>query len=424
MNPGKIAPHRAILTRNQSMRSGKAHFHYLHRSLAIVALLGLALAPATSVRAGSHLEWVTLEAREGGHGYAVRLHTDTPVQGYREPRIVDGGVIEIVLLNVSRAPGFDYEAPPQGPFRSIDVVSKDGNVAVRIQLHDVLPLAATAYRHAGTSDLMLDITYLGGETIPLADTGPPVQVASEDSAAPVARQRWKLDTVVIDAGHGGKDTGATAYGIREKDVTLAVALRLGQLIEERLGCKVVFTRDDDRFVELHERGYIANEAGGRLFVSLHANAATSSEARGTETYFLGMHKTEAARHVMERENSVVAFESNPDHYQDFGESGLIMRALAQSAYMRKSEELAGLVESALQDRAGRASRGVKQAGFYVLWSASMPSVLVELGFITNRSEAAFLASEYGQDDLASAIFRAIREFKEQYERDIDLAEVN
>ena len=203
-------------------------------------------------------------------------------------------------------------------------------------------------------------------------------------------------------------------GVREKDVTLAVARKLGALFERHLDVQVVHTRQGDRAVSLRERGRIANAAGGKLFISLHANAARRRGAQGTETYFLGLHKGEAAREVMERENAVVRLDGDADPYKGFDEQALIRRALASSSFLRASERLAGAVERAFAERAGRPSRGVKQAGFYVLWGASMPAVLVELGFLTNPDEAAFLASERGQADLANAIFQAVRGFKETY----------
>ncbi|MFO7315201.1 N-acetylmuramoyl-L-alanine amidase, partial [Rhodothermus marinus] len=134
--------------------------------------------------------------------------------------------------------------------------------------------------------------------------------------------------------------------------------------------------------------------------------------------FLGLHKTEAARRVMERENSVVRLEDDPSQYEHFTEQELILMTLAQSAYLRKSEKLAMLVQEQFAERVGRVNRGVKQAGFYVLWSASMPAILVELGFLTNPQEAAFLKSKEGQAYMASAIFRAVRTFKEHYEREL------
>jgi N-acetylmuramoyl-L-alanine amidase len=173
-------------------------------------------------------------------------------------------------------------------------------------------------------------------------------------------------------------------------------------------------------VTLKNRGRIANQAGGKLFISIHANAARNRTATGTETYFLGLHKTAAARQVMERENEVVKLESNPEAYEGLDEQALIVQTLTQSAYMRKSEELASFIQDQFTNRVGRKNRGVKQAGFYVLWNASMPSILVELGFVTNPTEAAFLNSEAGQEYLASAIFRAVRDYKIQYEKGLNV----
>jgi N-acetylmuramoyl-L-alanine amidase len=167
---------------------------------------------------------------------------------------------------------------------------------------------------------------------------------------------------------------------------------------------------------------MANESGGKLFVSIHVNAsARSRSAAGTETYFLGMHKTSTAREVMERENAVINLEANPDRYKGYTQDELIRLALAQSAFMHQSELLASRIEGQFVDRVGRESRGVKQAGFIVLWAASMPAVLVETGFITNRAEANYLTSETGQTYIASAIYRAIRDFKVAYETELRLA---
>lgn len=237
-------------------------------------------------------------------------------------------------------------------------------------------------------------------------------------------EKWTLDTIVIDAGHGGHDPGAVANGVREKDVNLAVALKLGSYLEKILKVNVVYTRTDDNFVELQERGHIANEAGAKLFISIHANSAPySSKVTGTETYILGLHRTEKAAEVMERENSVVSLEANPDQYNDFYQNS-ILRTLAISANLRMSEKLAGEIESQFSNRVHRKSRGVKQAGLIVLWAASMPAVLVEVGYLTNRFEAHYLNSEQGQDYLASAIFRAVRDFKYEYEKGLNLPAAN
>ena len=184
----------------------------------------------------------------------------------------------------------------------------------------------------------------------------------------------------------------------------------------------MYTRTDDQFVDLQERGHIANEAGAKLFISIHANSAPySKKVSGTETYILGLHTTEKARDVMERENNVISMEKNPEQYKDFGENNDILKTLMLSANLRLSEKLADHIENQFSDRARRHSRGVKQAGFIVLWAASMPAVLVELGYLTNRLEATYLLSEEGQDYLASAIFRAVRDYKQEYEKGLEFS---
>ncbi|MEM8485162.1 MAG: N-acetylmuramoyl-L-alanine amidase [Bacteroidota bacterium] len=253
------------------------------------------------------------------------------------------------------------------------------------------------------------------ESMPISS----VALTTEEKA-----EKWTLDTVVIDAGHGGHDSGAVANGIMEKDVNLAVALKLGAYLKRFLKVNVVYTRTNDSFVELQERGHIANEAGAKLFISIHANSAPySNKVSGTETYILGLHRTEKAKDVMERENAVVSMEANPDQYNAFYQNS-ILRTLALSANLRMSEKLAGEIESQFANRANRQSRGVKQAGLIVLWAASMPAVLVELGYLTNRFEAAYLNSNQGQDYLASAIFRAVRDFKQEYEKGLNLPAAN
>lgn len=251
-----------------------------------------------------------------------------------------------------------------------------------------------------------------------APLAPAAEAAGEEGLpAFFETARWALDHVVIDAGHGGHDIGAAYHGVREKDVTLAVARRLGRLLETDLGLRVTYTRPTDAFVPLATRGHLANAAGGKLFISLHANAMPrGARAHGTETYILGLHRTEAAQAVMERENAVIRLEADTSAYAAFGDEQAIVQALAGSAYLRTSERLAALVEAQLARRAGRRSRGVKQAGFYVLWSASMPAVLVEMGFLTDPGEARFLASEAGQEAIAQAVLEAVRALKVQYDR--------
>jgi N-acetylmuramoyl-L-alanine amidase len=372
----------------------------------------------SSVEAEPRLERVSFWSSSNGEALVIRFHTDGPISAFASPRLIEPGLIEVIVFNTSLSPSFQKDEP-SSPVEAYEVVRKGGHLSLQFRIPEsIRSPEATVYRDRESDDLLLSIS--------VPDAAPPVAVAraggETGASGPSrdARDRWKLDTIVIDAGHGGKDFGAVANGVREKDVTLAVALQVGRLIEENLGIRVVYTRKDDRFIELKERGRIANRAGGKLFISIHANAARNRSASGTETFFLGMHKTEAARAVMERENSVVRYEDDPDQYREYDEQNLVLQTLANSAYMRKSEQLAGLIEDVFEKSLSRQSRGVKQAGFYVLWSASMPAVLVELGFVTNAREGAYLKSKEGQANLAQAIFQAVKAFKEQYERDLHL----
>ncbi len=383
--------------------------HMLLKSLMSVlwtAILLPAIAPfpVAARPAPVHVQRIAFHDDSGGK-YIVRFVTDAPVKAFSPPSQLPSGEVEITLFNTSVA-AENIQDEPIWPVESVRTSSRGAHLVVRITLVPGATVDAEAFLDGGSTDLLLGLS----TTLPRAPERP-------SDAAPIG-VRWGMDTIVIDAGHGGKDDGATAFGRKEKDITLAVALKVGHLVEERLGVKVVFTRSEDEFIALHERGRIANRAGAKLFVSIHANAAVHEAATGTETYFLGLHKSEAARGVMERENGVVALEDDAGRYRDFGDSQVIVRTLAQSAYLHKSERLASLVESSIGGGMGRKSRGVKQAGFYVLYGASMPAVLVEIGFISNRKESDFLGSRTGQENLASAIFEAIRAFREEYENDI------
>lgn len=230
-----------------------------------------------------------------------------------------------------------------------------------------------------------------------------------------------VKTIVIDAGHGGKDSGAVGKtGYLEKKLVLAVSLKLGAYIKEKIpNVKVIYTRDDDTFVELHERANIANRNKADLFISIHANSASSSSAHGTETFVLGLHKTEENLRVAKRENSVVKYEENTEkHYKlDLtSPEGMIHLSMMQQAYLDQSIRLAGKVQHQFTKRVLRQDRGVRQAGFMVLHQTTMPSILIELGFLTNADEEKFLKSETGQDYMASAIFRAVRDYTEGMEK--------
>ncbi|WP_206513017.1 N-acetylmuramoyl-L-alanine amidase family protein [Larkinella soli] len=229
----------------------------------------------------------------------------------------------------------------------------------------------------------------------------------------------RLRTVVLDPGHGGKDPGCMTRRNRESRIVLKIALELGRRIREEMpNVKVIYTRSTDVFIELNERSAIANRNKADLFISIHVNASpSSSRVYGTETYTMGLHKTNGNLEVAKRENAVILKESNyRENYRGFDpDSPLahIMLANYQHAFMNSSIDFAQKVEWSFKKNAERHSHGVKQAGFLVLWRTTMPSVLVETGFITNPEEERFLASEEGQDQIANSIFRAFKAYKEE-----------
>ncbi len=236
------------------------------------------------------------------------------------------------------------------------------------------------------------------------------------------KAKWEFNVIVIDPGHGGKDSGTIGIdGIKEKNVNLGIALKLGKEIAEKMpDIKVVYTRKTDKFVELYKRGQIANEANGNLFISIHCNATPRkpSGVEGAEVYLLRPGRTKEAISIAERENSVISYEDNPQRYQKLTDENFILVSMAQSAYMRYSEKFADLVNREFGKYTNIDPRGVKQAGFYVLVGASMPSVLVETGFLSNRRDALYLNSAKGQQDVANAIFEAIKKFRAIYEKNI------
>lgn len=233
--------------------------------------------------------------------------------------------------------------------------------------------------------------------------------------------KQRLRIVVIDAGHGGKDPGCAGAGSLEKEITLSLALRLRALIKARHPeVKVILTREKDEFLPLHERSRIANKAQADLFISLHCNAMPQPSAiHGSETYVLGLHRAEANLAVARRENESVLLEDNYKlNYGDFDPNSTeaeILIGMYQSAYLDNSILFARLVEEEIHRHAGRHSKGVKQAGFLVLWNTAMPSVLVEAGFLTHAEEERFLRSEAGQDKIAESLARAFTRYKRKVE---------
>ena len=230
-----------------------------------------------------------------------------------------------------------------------------------------------------------------------------------------------IRTVVIDAGHGGRDPGAVGKNGKEKDIALAIALKLGKYIEENIPeVNVIYTRKTDMYPKLIERANIANEAEADLFISIHVNAHTKSSAYGTLTLVLGQHRSEENFDVAVRENSVILLEEDYEiTYEGFdpkSSESYIMFSLMQKTYFKQSIEFGDFVQDQFRERASRKDLGVREQGLLVLAQTSMPGVLVETGFITNEEEERYLMSEYGQEIIASAIYRGFKDYKEEIDR--------
>ncbi|MBN3034941.1 MAG: N-acetylmuramoyl-L-alanine amidase [Bacteroidales bacterium] len=235
-----------------------------------------------------------------------------------------------------------------------------------------------------------------------------------------AQTESRITRIVLDAGHGGKDPGALGKRSMEKDIVLAIALKTGEMIRDTLpDIDVIFTRKSDEFIELHRRARIANESGADIFISIHCNSNTSSTPFGAETYVMGLHKTSENLEVAKIENAAIFFEE--DFSQEYGgfdpnsDEDYIVLSMFQSSSIDQSIDLASRVQEELKIIAKRKDRGVKQAGFWVLYKTTMPGILIETGFLSNPAEEEFISSVAGQDLIARAICSAFLAFRERFE---------
>lgn len=389
---------------------------------------------SSSATAQTHLNRISKAERSDGLGYVIRYHLTEAVDSFTviqpAPDLIQ---MELYGSNIDTS---GIKMPNQsGKIQEVRLYELENSFGVDIYLDSAVFVKSNAYPDQNSADILLALTkatehevdiftqqfiarnwYLNinpDDALKIAPVS--IEVVPGNNYNSV-RDKLKFDTIVIDPGHGGKDPGNVGYRkIKEKDVVLAISLKLGEYINEFLpDVKVVYTRDDDTFIDLYDRGPIANRAEGDLFVSIHADSWTSSSVRGTTAFFLGLHRSESSLEVMKRENTV--FNNDQREVKELSEDDLLIYELAHSGYINTSERIATMIDHQFANRAGRKSRGVKQAGFVVLYEASMPSILVETGFLTNPSEQRFLSSDYGQSIIASAIFRAIRDYKEEYEK--------
>ena len=224
--------------------------------------------------------------------------------------------------------------------------------------------------------------------------------------------------VTLDAGHGAKDYGAVYNGHIEKDIALAVVLKVGKILESTPGFEIIYTRKTDVFIDLIERANIANRADSHVFVSIHCNANKNTSAAGTETFVMGMSKNASNLEAARKENSVITLEKDyKEKYEGYDPKSpetIIGTSIIQEEYLENSIVLAGKIQDIFTDGLGRKSRGVKQAPFMVLHKAYMPRVLIEMGFISNPVDGAYLDSELGQKEMAKSIADAIISYKKEY----------
>lgn len=236
----------------------------------------------------------------------------------------------------------------------------------------------------------------------------------------VYTQSSKLSVVVIDPGHGGKDPGAVGKDSKEKNIVLSIALKLGGMLKAKYpDMKVIYTRSTDEFIELYRRAKIANEHKADLFISIHCNSSKSPDAYGSETFVMGINKSKANLEVARKENASILFEDNYSRqyegYDPYSPEATIIFSLYQNLFLDQSLDLATRVEKYFSKSFNSFERGVKQAGFLVLYNVTMPGILVEAGFISNPQEEAFLKSNEGQQKVAKAIFNAVVDYKNNKE---------
>ncbi len=243
----------------------------------------------------------------------------------------------------------------------------------------------------------------------------PIETVLLFSQSPVPHKQW---VVVIDAGHGGKDPGCIGITkTKEKDVVLSIALKTGEYIKKYLpDVKVLYTRDDDTFVGLKERAEFANDNDASLFISIHANATTDSKPKGAETWIMGQAKDEANLRLAMKENAVMTYEDNYqakyEGYDPNSAESFIIFSTMQNTYIKQSTDFATKIQDQFRDRIGLVDRSVKQGGLMVLWMSTMPSVLIEVGFLSNSDEEKNLNTTKGQEYIASAIYRAFKKYKQ------------
>jgi N-acetylmuramoyl-L-alanine amidase len=349
------------------------------------------------------------------NGLVIRIRASRPLPDV-ESWLRQDGWLYVTVADARADTLAIMRMKPEGLVRQIVAIQSTGSVQLTFKLAGKIA-ATEIIRDERSHDILVSIRPHGNEDKALLER----KRREIQAGLEAQRNRWRLDAIVLDPGHGGHDTGTIGVGkTREKDITLRIALKLGKLLQQRMkDVKVVYTRKDDRFVELDRRGQMANESDGRLFISIHCNSLKKkpSNTRGFEVYLLRPGRTEEAIEIAERENAVIELEEGyQERYQELTEENFILVTMAQSAYLKASEVFADILQQELEDHLAIPNRGIKQAGFYVLVGAAMPKILLETAYLSNREDERFLKSEAGQQQIAEAMYQAIKRYKEEYEK--------
>lgn len=347
-----------------------------------------------------------IELTDMGNGSIIRLATTKAFKPSEVSVSIDRGWLSVTLFGGVVDSAYLSTSPLSKTVKEIIPYQFDGSAYIKFKLAQDM------------ADKKVDISE-NAVNISLWTSRQAGNVTSFNSA--IAREKWRIDRIVIDPGHGGRDPGAIGPSkLFEKGITLEIAEKLKALLKSRLpDVTVLLTREGDTYLGLEKRPQFANANDGKLFISIHTNANVNRSFRGFTTYLLGMHRTKEALETAEKENSVLKLEESSEAYDEFQDMSYILNAIAQSSYLKESQDLAQMVNQSLSGKIKIPDKGVHQAGLRVLVGPAMPSVLVETAFISNREEERLLKTRSFRQKVAEGLCDSICEFKRQYEQEIE-----
>ncbi|HEX9934342.1 MAG TPA: N-acetylmuramoyl-L-alanine amidase, partial [bacterium] len=348
---------------------------------------------------------VGIEFFDKGNGTVIKLITTKSFKPSDVSAALANGWLHVTCFGGFLDSAYIASIPAGRSFREIRPYQMDQSAQISFKLQQDM------------SDKKIDVV----DNAVFISLWSPLRNGSVPSALALDREKWRIDCIVIDPGHGGADPGALGPSkLKEKEITMDVALRLRTLLKNALrGVTVLLTRENDQFMGLKERTQFANANRGKLFISIHIDANPSRSVRGFSTYFLGVSRTPEALEAAQKENSVVQMEASSEIYSEFQDASYILNAIAQSSYRNESRDLAQMVNQSLRKSIGIPDLGVHQAGFWVLVGAAMPCILVESGFLSNPYEERLLRTRSFRQNIAEGMCESVVQFKKRYEMGIE-----